>query len=238
MSEGSFTRELAAFDETQARALIQERFLDGLAPVVGDVGTVGVGSKDEGQTEEALDPSPVFPLNVLPPILQQFIQDAAHSLPVPVDLIAGPVLVCLGSAIGAHRQLRLKPRWKAPASLYMACVSDPGTMKTPALGLAAAPVHSQQSQYSQLFQNALAQNDKDQANYLRELDAYKKNKSDFIPEKPERPVLQRSWTADVTTERLAGILKENPRGVLILRDELSAWIKSFNQYKGGKGADK
>jgi hypothetical protein len=120
----------------------------------------------------------------------------------------------------------------------MACVSDPGTMKTPALGLAAAPVHSQQSQYSQLFQNALAQNDKDQANYLRELDAYKKNKSDFIPEKPERPVLQRSWTADVTTERLAGILKENPRGVLILRDELSAWIKSFNQYKGGKGADK
>ena len=26
--------------------------------------------------------------------------------------------------------------------------------------------------------------------------------------------------------------------MLIIRDELSAWIKSFNQYKGGKGADK
>ncbi len=33
------------------------------------------------------------------------------------------------------------------------------------------------------------------------------------------------------------ILEENPRGLGVVRDELSGWLSSFNQYKGGKGAD-
>jgi len=49
---------------------------------------------------------------------------------------------------------------------------------------------------------------------------------------------RRTWTADVTVERLAGLLAENPRGLLLLRDELSAWVKSMNQYKQGKGSDR
>lgn len=48
----------------------------------------------------------------------------------------------------------------------------------------------------------------------------------------------RTWTADVTVERLGALLAENPRGLLLVRDELSAWVKSMNQYKGGKGADR
>jgi hypothetical protein len=48
----------------------------------------------------------------------------------------------------------------------------------------------------------------------------------------------RTWTADTTVERMAGLLNENPRGLLLIRDELSAWVKSMNQYRSGKGADK
>ena len=51
---------------------------------------------------------------------------------------------------------------------------------------------------------------------------------------PER----RTWTADITVERLAALLDENPRGLFSYRDELSAWVKSMNQYRGGKGADR
>lgn len=49
---------------------------------------------------------------------------------------------------------------------------------------------------------------------------------------------RRTWTADVTVEQLAGLLAANPRGLLLLRDELSAWVKSMNAYKQGKGADR
>jgi hypothetical protein len=49
----------------------------------------------------------------------------------------------------------------------------------------------------------------------------------------------RTWTADVTVEGLGRLLGTNPRGLLLVRDELSGWVKSLNQYKaGGKGADR
>ena len=49
---------------------------------------------------------------------------------------------------------------------------------------------------------------------------------------------RRTWTADVTVEQLARLLDANPRGLLLMRDELSAWVKSMNQYRQGKGADR
>lgn len=50
---------------------------------------------------------------------------------------------------------------------------------------------------------------------------------------------EKVFTSDVTAEKLAGLMQENTRGVLMIRDELAGWLLSFNQYKsGGKGADR
>jgi len=56
------------------------------------------------------------------------------------------------------------------------------------------------------------------------------------PASPERPICPRTWIEDCTTEALATLLQENPRGLLTLRGELSGWF-SFGQYKNGGGAD-
>ena len=55
---------------------------------------------------------------------------------------------------------------------------------------------------------------------------------------PPKPVLQRITTIDATTEALAPLLGKNSRGLLMIRDELTGWMGSMNQYKGGKGADR
>ena len=55
---------------------------------------------------------------------------------------------------------------------------------------------------------------------------------------PAQPILRRIVVCDATTEALGGILADNPRGLILMRDELSAWISSQNQYKGGKGSDR
>lgn len=47
----------------------------------------------------------------------------------------------------------------------------------------------------------------------------------------------RTLTCDATTESLVGILSENPRGLILARDELSGWFGGFGAYKGGSGGD-
>src|SRR5262249_21717934 len=52
---------------------------------------------------------------------------------------------------------------------------------------------------------------------------------------PPPPVCQRVLCSDITIEKVAQILNENPRGVLVHRDELAAWVGSFTRYKSGGG---
>lgn len=152
---------------------------------------------DDGRTDEQpVKPMTAFPLDALPGPIQQFAMEGAASLTAPPELIAVPALVVAAAAIGGSRIIQLKPGWTEPASVFAAVISPSGTMKSPALQMATAPLQGLTT--------------------------------------PGAP----TWTADVTVERLAQLLAENPRGLLVIRDELSAWVKSMNQYKQGKGADR
>src|SRR5262249_8139622 len=52
------------------------------------------------------------------------------------------------------------------------------------------------------------------------------------------PIEKRSIVSDITCEKLACLLEENPLGLLLYRDELAAWIGAFDRYAaGGKGSD-
>ena len=69
--------------------------------------------------------------------------------------------------------------------------------------------------------------------------AFKKDKSCSLtaPEKPTIPQPERILVQDTTKEALAPILKSNPKGLLLCRDELAGWFGSFNRYSGKTGAD-
>jgi hypothetical protein len=56
---------------------------------------------------------------------------------------------------------------------------------------------------------------------------------------PPAPKPRRIDVDDATMEVLPAILADNPRGLVMIRDELSAFILGMNQYKaGGKGNDR
>ena len=46
--------------------------------------------------------------------------------------------------------------------------------------------------------------------------------------------MQRSITSDCTVEKLGTMLDENPRGIGLLRDEITAWLRSMDQYRAQK----
>jgi hypothetical protein len=52
---------------------------------------------------------------------------------------------------------------------------------------------------------------------------------------PLKPIRPRLITNDPTIEKVAEILAASPRGLLLHRDELAAFIGSFDRYSGGKG---
>src|SRR5215212_1963236 len=48
-------------------------------------------------------------------------------------------------------------------------------------------------------------------------------------EVPEKPLLRRYKTEDATVEKISEILLENPRGILVHRDELSGWLRNLDR---------
>ncbi|MHB1424605.1 MAG: DUF3987 domain-containing protein [Gemmataceae bacterium] len=162
---------------------------------------------------------PEFPLGVLPEPLRRFASEAAASIPCPLDYVAVPMLVFAGAAIGASRALEIKHGRTERPCLYAAVVGSPSCGKTPCRTFAARPLHEEQARLYEIFR--------------RERQAHEDGVDD-APKPKERTL----YVSDVTTEKLANVLQENPRGVAVDRDELTAWVRSMDQYRSGKGADR
>ncbi len=159
-----------------------------------------------------------FPVEVLPESLGRFITEAAEALYCDPAFLALPVLVTMASAIGNSRRIFTKDSWSEPSILWDAVVAGSGTMKSPALEKAIGPVELAQSERYHDYQQE-----------QKDFDAQGENGT--------KPVYEPIKCSDVTVEALALRLKQAPRGLLVVSDELSGWFRSFGQYKAGKGGD-
>ena len=50
--------------------------------------------------------------------------------------------------------------------------------------------------------------------------------------------MRRIVSSDPTTEALGPLLAANPRGLTVAPDEMTKWVMSMDQYKGGRGGDR
>ncbi len=175
-----------------------------------------------------------FPVEVLPWPVSTYIIEGAEAMGCDPSYIALPILSA-AAAIGNSRRIKLKESWKEPAIIWTGIVGDSGSMKSPAIDLAMRPLRRMQSEAFRVYESEMEQYQKDLAEY--ELAVKRCKKSDPLPDKPIEPVAKRFYCGDITIEALAGLLKDAPRGLLLARDELSGWLKSFNAYKKKGGDD-
>ena len=174
-----------------------------------------------GMYKEAFQEWKKFPVSALPDVLSNFIHSAAKALQVDPSMVALPVLCACGGVIGTTRRIVLKDSWKAFPIIWGAIVASSGTRKSPSLNYAFDPI-------SKIEVRLAMENE-----YDLEIFEGAKCKGEFVSE----PKPKRIKVSDTTVESLAPIINCNPRGITLLRDELSGWFNSFNQYKGGKGGD-
>jgi hypothetical protein len=181
--------------------------------------------------------APVFPVDALPVSCRRFVEEAARAIGCQADLVAVPVLVLLSAGVGNSRAVELKRGWRESATLFAAVVKPPGEKKTPAAKAALSPVWKRQVDLKREYR------EKREA-YEEELRQWKVNEKiatkngEAAPPPPPQPVMARTVVEDTTVEALAVLLEDNPRGVLVFRDELTGWVRAMDQYKGGKGADR
>src|SRR5262249_55533718 len=117
---------------------------------------------------------------------------------------------------------------------WTAIVGESGTAKTPAFKLVMRPVRERQRKALGCHDEAMREHEADLARWEKEQAAWKRTDGDGgePPRKPPPPPAERYVVSDTTVEALAPILLENPRGLLLARDELAGWIGSFDRYAG------
>lgn len=197
--------------------------------------------EDEKPPEKQSSPEtfPTFPLEVFPEAVRQLIEEGAAALPVPPDSLGVTVLALTGAAIGTARELEVKPGWREGPRIYAANIAKPGEKKSPAQKVAAKPFHDRQRQAHLDYKEARKKYDLELAKFEQERLAWRSAKGEStMPTPPTEPTMAQVFTTDATLEALGELHERNPRGLALVLDELSTWVRSMGQYKGGKGSDR
>jgi hypothetical protein len=179
-----------------------------------------------------------FPTDELPEPIRSFVRASAAAMLCDPAYVALPILSACSVAIGNTLRLSIKRTWTEPAILWTVIVGESGTAKSPAIEAALAEVRRRQREALKRYAKVSKEHAEALAIHAREMARWNKGDSDDAPpERPDAPIAERCWTDDATTEALVALLQQNPRGLLVARDELAGWLLSFDRYAGGKGGD-
>lgn len=191
---------------------------------------------DQGDEDKALAWKP-FPVETLPSIMQDYCLAGAEALRCDPAFLAMPALVTAAACIGNSRFMHIKASWIEPCVLWGAIVADSSSLKSPSMDMACSPLSRIQRDLSKGY-DAERTHWEEQMEEWRSSRYAKANKTDphdVIP-RPKEPTPHKILVSDITIEKLAHVLWQNPQGVCLLREELSGWFASFGCYKDGGGA--
>jgi hypothetical protein len=200
---------------------------------------------EPGPLPDALPPVEPFDYDLLPDAFRPWIKDIAERMQAPPDYPAVGAMVALAAVIG--RQLGMRPKehdhWTVVPNLWGGIIGRPGLMKTPALQEALAPLAPLEARAREKFDAAMRDYEADnmvaeavQKNAKTELlKAVKANRDPFpiaheaLVGDDQAPHRQRYRTSDPTVEKLGELLNQNPRGLLVFRDELTGFLRMLDR---------
>jgi Protein of unknown function (DUF3987) len=208
---------------------------------------------------EGLPPVAGLDPTMIPEPFRGWIVDVSERMQIPSDFAAAGAVVVAGSLIG--RKLGIHPKrqddWLVVPTLWGAVVGRPSVLKSPALAEVMKPLARPVAEAYEEYQEARLAYESDvmvaEATKAALKDELKKAAREAArsrersmlteiasrsqdAEVPEEPLLKRYKTEDATVEKISEILLENPRGILVHRDELSGWLRNLD--KQGREGDR
>jgi putative DNA primase/helicase len=203
--------------------------------------------------KEMLPPVPPLNLLFLPEPLRPYVEDSADRMQCPSDFIGIALVVVISSLIGAGCGIRPKEHdsWTIMPNLWGAVVGPPSILKTPALNEGMMPLALLEKESDARYLKMRVANEaekklreerlKNQLKGAIESDdegQIEAAKTAFVrlEEEGQKDRWRRYKTNDCTIQKLTEILKDNPRGILIFRDELIGFLVGLD--KDGKEDDR
>lgn len=204
-----------------------------------------LASRAEAELHPEPLPLPVLPAAepfdsaLMPEALRPWIDDMAERLQCPPDLLAVPSVVGAGAILG--RKVGIRPQknsdWTEMPNLWGCIIGRPGTMKSPAQNQALAPLRRLQvqaremhAQQMEAYANAAAEHElRAKAAKSAALKLLMKDLGSCIelPEEPTPPNLRRYVANDSNIASLGELLRQNPNGILVERDELVGLLRGL-----------
>lgn len=168
-----------------------------------------------------------FPISIFPSKIQRIIREANDCYGFPIDYVGAAMLVAVSVAVGNTHLARMKEGWDESAILYMALIGRPGANKSHPLSFAMRPFVDYDYEQNRIFE-------KQYQEYLEQIEMSRKERAEKgIDVCPREPIRHRFLVSDITPEGLSLVHSQNRRGLCLLSDELSAWVKNFNRYNNG-----
>jgi len=203
------------------------------------------------EIREELRPVEPLPPAIIPDVFRLWLQDISHRMQCPLDFVAAASVVVTAAVVGAGCGIRPKQYddWLVVPNLWGGIIARPSMLKTPSLAEIMKPL-------IRLEVEAKEQYESDVKHYEAEIEAFKALKDALKKDmqaiackkkgapklsmdelksqltslqEPAPPVRRRFKTNDSTIEKLGELLNENPRGILLFRDELIGLLCSWDR---------
>ena len=194
-------------------------------------------------------PAPDFPADLLGPLWASWTAQSAAAASSPPDYVGVALLSCAGAALANVRWPIAGAGWTEPPVIWVAEVGSPSTGKSPGMDAAFDLVRHVEDMMASGFDDAHRDYETRKQIAKAKREAWEKEVAAALksvgtappmPDEaviPDEPIRPRIRVADVTTERLGALAAGLPRGLLLVRDELSGWLGGFDRYGGG-GSDR
>ena len=179
----------------------------------------------------ALPPQAPYPTDALPPAIADYIRETARVLHVDESSLGTLLLPILAATIGNEREIAVRRDWPEPSILWAAIVARSGSAKTPMLRAAMRGLLEVERELDR-------KNKERRDKHELERQAWKDTPKDERGAEPKRPREDRIVASDATIEKIAQMLGENARGLLVEVDELAGLIAGFDSYKKAGGGDR
>lgn len=197
-------------------------------------------------------PEPFDP-DALPHNFRPWVEDVAKRMQCPIEYPAAAAMTIAGALLGRGLAIRPKQKddWLEFANIWMMAVGRPSAMKSPPLAEMLRPVNAIEAAAKIAWESLDAEFKKDFAAFetldaahktnerqrataaVKKGETYQANEGPEAPQPPPRP---RIITNDCTVEKLVELIRDNPRGLLLERDELAAWLAALS--KPGREGDR